>query len=121
MYYLTHTRLDIENAVGIVGGFQDDPKDYHFIVMKTIFRYLKGTSNYGIRYDRLGDFTLCAHTNVYCIGNMNDRKSTNDGALFLGVRLVSWLSKKQDCILKSTIEVAYVVAKNNYNQVMSMK
>ena len=52
---------------------------------------------------------------------MDDRKSTRGGAFFLGGRLVSWLSKKQDCISQSTVEAKYVVATNNYNQVIWMK
>ena len=89
--------------------------------MKRIFKYLKGTSNYGIWYDRVNDFTLCAYTNADWVGSMDDRKSTRGGAFFLGGRLVSWLSKKQDCISQSTTEAEYVATKNNYNQVMWMK
>ena len=52
---------------------------------------------------------------------MDDRKSTSGGAFFLGERLLSWLSKKQDCISQSTVEAQYVVVANNYNQVKWMK
>ena len=38
--YLTHTRLDITNAIGIVAIFQANPKEYHYVVVKRIFRYL---------------------------------------------------------------------------------
>ena len=67
--------------------------------MTRIFKYLKGTSNYGIWYDRSSDFTLCAYTNSNWVGNMDDRKSTSGGEFFIGGRLFSWLRKKQDCIL----------------------
>ena len=98
LQYLTHTILDIANAVGIIARFQADPKEYHYAAVKSIFRYLKGTSDYGIWYDRSSDFTLCAYTDVDWASNMDDKKSTNGGAFFLGGRLVSWLRKKQDCI-----------------------
>ena len=52
---------------------------------------------------------------------MDVRKRTSGGAFFLGGRLVSWLSKKQDCISQSIMEVEYVATKNNSNQVMWMK
>ena len=39
LQYLTHTRLDIENVVGTVARFQADPKEYHYLVVKRIFRY----------------------------------------------------------------------------------
>ena len=52
---------------------------------------------------------------------MDDRKSTSDGAFFLGGRLVSQLSKKQDCTSQSRIEEEYVAATKNCNQVVWMK
>ena len=98
LQYLIHRRPHIVNAIGIVARFQADPKENHYIVVKRIFKYLKGTSNYGIWYDRGNDFNLCAYIDIDWAGSMDDRKSTSGGAFFLGGRLVSWLSKKQDCI-----------------------
>ena len=51
---------------------------------------------------------------------MDDKKNSS-GTFFLGGRLVSWLSKKQDCISQSTTKVEYVATTNNCNQVMWMK
>ena len=99
LQYLSQTRSDIENVVGIIARFQLDPKEYHYVAVKRIFRYLKGTFDYGIWYDKSGDFTLCTYTNVDWAYSMDDIKSTSGGAFYLGGRLVSWLSKKQDCIL----------------------
>ena len=61
---MTHTILDIENVVGIVARFQVDPKEYHYTIVNMIFKYLKGTFDYGIWYDKSNDFTLSAYTNV---------------------------------------------------------
>ena len=94
LQYLTHTRPDIENAIGIVARFQADPREENYVQVKRIFRYLKGTPKFGLWYDKSNNFTLCAYTNVDWVGNMDDGKSTNGGAFFLGGRLVSWLSKK---------------------------
>ena len=67
-------------------------------------------------YDRSNDFTLSAYNNADWVGSMDDRKSTSDGVFFLGGRLVSWLSKMQDCASQSTTKVEYVVVVNNCNQ-----
>jgi hypothetical protein len=48
LQYLTHTRTDITNAIGIIVRFQADPKETHLATMKRIFRYLKGTMEYGL-------------------------------------------------------------------------
>ena len=121
LQYLTHTRPNIENTVGIVARFQANPKEYHYAIEKRIFRYLKGMSDYGIWYDRSSDFTLCVYTNVEQVGSMDDRKSTDGGAFFLGGRLVYWLSKKKDFILQSIAKAEYIAIETNCNQVMQMK
>ena len=53
--------------------------------------------------------------------SMDERKSTSGGTFFLGEKLVSWLSKKQDYISQSTSQEKYVVTEKNYNQSMWMK
>lgn len=119
--YLTHSRLDIENAVGIFARFQANPREAHYAIVKMIFRYLKGTPQFRLWYKKSNDFTLYAYTNADWVGSMDDRKSTSGGGLFLGGRLVSWLTKKQYCISQSTTEEEYVAATNNCNQVAWMK
>ena len=71
MQYLTHSRPDIANVVGIVARFQADPKEYHYATIKRIFIYLKGTSDYGIWYDRGNDFTLFTYTDSNWVGDMD--------------------------------------------------
>ena len=97
--------MDIENVVGIVAIFQADPREVHYAVVKRIFRYRKGTPEFRLWYGRSNNFTLYAYIDADWVGNMDEKKSTIGGALFLGGRLVSWLSKKWDCISQSTIEV----------------
>ena len=121
LQYLTHRKPDIANVVGIVARLQDNPREYHYLVLKRISRYLKGTSDYRIWYDRGNDFTLCTYTNFDWVGDMDDRNRTNGGAFFLGGRLVSCLTKKKNCISQSTTKIEYVVATNNCNQVIWMK
>ena len=87
-------RLEIADAVGIVARFQSNPEEYHYVVVKRIFKYLKGTSNYGIWYDRRNDFSLCAYSDANWVGSMDDRKRTSCGTFFLEEILVSLLSDK---------------------------
>nr|GFA85353.1 Gag-Pol polyprotein [Tanacetum cinerariifolium] len=48
-------------------------------------------------------------------------KSTSDGAQFLGEKMVSWSSKKQDCTALSTAEAEYVSLSACYAQVLWMR
>lgn len=76
-------------------------------------RYLKGTKDYGLQYKKNEKFELRAYTNVDWARNIGDRKSTSGGTFFLGKRLVTQTSKKQNYISQSTIEVEYVVISVN--------
>lgn len=85
---------NIANVVSIKEGFPVDPKELDYVVVKRIFKYLKGTLDFGLWYDRSNDFTLYAYTSVDWASSMDDRKSTIVGTFFLKGRLVFWLSKK---------------------------
>ncbi|GLJ58266.1 hypothetical protein SUGI_1428590 [Cryptomeria japonica] len=110
LHYVVHSKLDIAHAVGLVATFQKNPKVTRLIATKRIFRYLKGTIDYGLWYTYAGNFDLKVYADADWAGNFDYRKRTIDGAFFLGGRLVSWCSKKQSCISQSTTEAEYVAA-----------
>eukprot|EP00249_Psilotum_nudum_P000684 c12775_g1_i1 orf=90-335(+) len=80
----------------MVARFQATPKESHVVAVKRIFRYLKGTLDYGLWYPKGKDFTLIAYSDADWAGCVDDRKSTSGGAFFLRDNLVAWHSKKQD-------------------------
>ncbi|GKB22357.1 retrovirus-related pol polyprotein from transposon TNT 1-94 [Tanacetum coccineum] len=53
-------------------------------------------------------FELIAYSDADHAGCKDDCKSTSGGLKFLGGKLVSWSSKKQDCTTMSTAEAEYV-------------
>ena len=67
------------------------------MAVKRIMRYLKGIDDFGFYYKRCDNFELNAYNDANWGGNIDDKKSTSGGALFLGKRLVTWTSKKQTC------------------------
>ena len=52
LLYVTTTRLDVMQVVGVVTIFQSSPKETHVIAAKRIHRYLKGTMEYGMWYPK---------------------------------------------------------------------
>ena len=89
--------------------------------VKRIFRYLKGTLDFGLWYPKGKDFNLTTYTDVDWARSIDDRKSTRGGAFFLGKCLMSWLSKKQLPRSLSTIKDQYISAASYCNQVIWMK
>ena len=57
-------------------------------------RCLKRRKEFGLYYKKNEKFELRAYIDVDWARNIDDRKSTNGGAFFLGKRLVTWTSKK---------------------------
>jgi hypothetical protein len=56
LMYITTSRPDIMQVVGMVGRFQSAPKQSHLSVVKRIFKYMKGTMTYGLWYPRNQNF-----------------------------------------------------------------
>ncbi|XP_019160754.1 PREDICTED: uncharacterized protein LOC109157309, partial [Ipomoea nil] len=121
LLYLTASRPDISYSVGICARFQSKPKESHLIATKKIIRYLKGTINVGLWYPKEGDFTLTGYSDADFAGCKIDRKSTSGTCQFLGGRLVSWFSKKQNSIATSTAEAEYIAAGSCCAQILWMK
>ncbi|GJU33677.1 hypothetical protein Tco_1182031 [Tanacetum coccineum] len=92
------------------------PTDKHLKEVKRIFRYLKGTINMGLWYLKDYGFKLTAFLDVDHVGCLDTRKSTSGGIQFLGDKLVSWKSKKQDCTAMSSAEADYVALSISYAQ-----
>ena len=102
LQYVVHTRPDITLVVGIVETFSAKPRENHMMVVKRILRYLKATKDYGLWYKLGGNLDLKVFIDVDWAGNIDGKKSTSGGTLFLGKRLTSWTNKKQNCTSQST-------------------
>ncbi|KAJ9544245.1 hypothetical protein OSB04_023952 [Centaurea solstitialis] len=121
LIYLTASRPDIMFATCVCARYQAKPKESHLAAVKRIFRYLKGTPYYGIWYPKGLGFELQAYTNADYGGCNMDQKSTSGHLQFLGNKLVSWASKKQNCVSTSTAESEYVAAASCCSQVLWMQ
>lgn len=91
------------------------------MAVNRIMRYLKGTADYGLYYKKDDKFELWVYTDVDWVRNVDEKKSTSGGAFFLGQRLVSWTSKKQNYISQSTAEAEYVASIVNYSNLVWIK
>ncbi|KAM2703827.1 hypothetical protein EV2_005377 [Malus domestica] len=106
LQYLLFTRPDIAFAVNQVCQYMHSPTTTHWAAVKRILRYLKATPDHGIVY-KPSSLTLTAFADVDYAGDPDDRRSTGGYCIFLGDNLVSWSSKKQRGVSRSSIEAEY--------------
>nr|GEW98444.1 hypothetical protein [Tanacetum cinerariifolium] len=99
-------------------GEDVDVHIYKSMIVKRIFRYLKGKSHLGLWYPKDSPFDLVAYSGSDYAGASLDRKSTTGGCQFLGCRLISWQCKKQTIIATSSTEVEFVAGTSCCAQVL---
>jgi hypothetical protein len=121
LLYATASRPDVMQAVGQVERFQAAPKESHVLAMKRIFRYIKGTKEFGLLYPKKKRLSLIAYTDADWAGCIDDRRSTSGVAFYLSEFLVSWLSKKQSSVSLATAEAEYIAATTCCTRVLWMK
>ena len=82
------------------------PTASHMTTVKQILRFLKGTIKYGLLF-RPGPFSLQAFCDADWAGSPYDRRSTSGFCVFLGPNPMSWSSKKQPTVARSSTEAEY--------------
>ena len=83
------------------------PFTAHWAAAKRILRYLKGTIDYGLQLSCHSSLDLHAFADADYGGNKDNYSSTSAYAIFLGPNLISWSSKKQPTVARSTTEAEY--------------
>jgi hypothetical protein len=107
LQYLTFTRPDICFAVNRVCQFMHAPTDSHWVVVKRILRYLRGTASHGLHITRSSSFALHGFTDADWASSVEDRKSTGGYLVFFDQTPISWKSSKQRTVARSSTEAEY--------------
>ncbi|XP_019154347.1 PREDICTED: uncharacterized protein LOC109150826 [Ipomoea nil] len=104
LQYLTITRPDLSYVVNRLCQFMHAPRDEHWGMLKRVLRYVKGTLIYGLQLTTSPSSDVHAYSDSDWAGCPIDRKSTSGYAVFLGTNLVSWVSRKQRTVARSSTE-----------------
>ncbi|GJQ99410.1 retrovirus-related pol polyprotein from transposon TNT 1-94 [Tanacetum coccineum] len=120
LMYLTASRPDLVFAVCMCARYQASPTKKHLEALKRVFRYLKGTINWGLWYLKNTAMTLTAYADADHAGCQDTRRSTPGSAQFLRDKLVSWSSKKQKSTAISTTDTEYIAMSGCCAQILWM-
>ncbi|GJW02972.1 retrovirus-related pol polyprotein from transposon TNT 1-94 [Tanacetum coccineum] len=101
--------------------YQASPTKKHLEAFKPVFRYLRGTINWGLWYPKDTAMALTAYVDADHAGCQDTRRSTSGSAQFLGDKLVSWSSKKQKSTAISTTEAEYIAMSGCCSQILWMR
>ena len=112
LQYLTLTRPDISFSVNKVCQFLHSPTTLHWSAVKRILRYLKFTVSTGLKIKRSNSILVSAFSDADWAGCVDDRRSTSGFAVFLGSNLISWSSRKQATVSRSSTEAEYKAMAN---------
>lgn len=107
LIYLTHTRPDISFAVSMVSQFLANPSVDHMEAVNRILKYLKKDPGKGLMFRKSADQSLKVYTDADWAGSPFDRKSTSGYCSFIWGNLVTWRSKKQKVVARSSAEVEF--------------
>ncbi|XP_015161084.1 uncharacterized mitochondrial protein AtMg00810-like [Solanum tuberosum] len=90
--------------------YMHNPKKHHMEDARRMLRYVKSTIDYGLLYKRSEECKLVGYCDSDYAGDHDIRRSTTGFVFKLGVRAVSWCSKRKPIVLLSTTKAEYRAA-----------
>ncbi|KAK8938354.1 hypothetical protein KSP39_PZI011478 [Platanthera zijinensis] len=109
LIYLSHTCPDILFSISVVSRYMHDPRKGHMDAVYQILRYLKSAPGKGLTFRRNGHVRIEGYCDSDWASCADDRMSTSGYCIFMGGNLVSWRSKKQSVVARSTAEAEHRV------------
>ena len=119
MYAMVCTRPNLAQVVSTVSKFLSNPGQSHWDVVKWIFKYLRGTTNYGIMFSKQQSVpSVVGYVDVDYVRDLDDRRYTTGYVFTLGGGPICWKSMIQSLVALSTTESKYMAVAKAVKEAM---
>ncbi|GAU28943.1 hypothetical protein TSUD_59560 [Trifolium subterraneum] len=108
--FICQKRPDLMFAASLLSRFMSKPSHLHLGAAKRVLRYVMGTMEYGIRFEKNSKLEVKDYCDSEWAESVDDMKNTSGYVFNLGSCVISWCSKKQDTVAQSSAEVKYLAA-----------
>ncbi|UYV67906.1 hypothetical protein LAZ67_5002464 [Cordylochernes scorpioides] len=109
MFLAVNTRPDIAYITSKLSQYSRQPKQMHWTAIKRLIRYLRGTIDLGVKFERGKTGILKSYTDASW-STTHDGKSYGGYVLKLGEATIDWKSSKQPLVALSTMEAEMIAA-----------
>ncbi|XP_062104486.1 secreted RxLR effector protein 161-like [Humulus lupulus] len=122
MYAMISTRPDIAYVVSTLSRFMSNPGEDHWKGLKWLLRYLKTTSDYGLKFEKGGDdLKLEGYVDADYASNRDTRKSMTSYCFMLNTCCINWKSQQQHVVALSTTEAEFMAVTEAFKEATWIK
>jgi len=109
LYLSQGTRPDISFIVNKLSSFNNKPEIQHWLAVKRVLRYIKGTKDYKLTFNQNKEETrVFGYSDSDWASDINSRRSCSGYIFLFQGASVSWCSKRQNTVALSTMEAEYM-------------